>query len=143
MAPLRKPRVASRTEEPRTLARSSSATGAGELQAVSDCRWMDAGMGRGTDTSTGSATTEPESLGIDDTVAVAVATADEVPVQWQPSLLIRGSRPPTPEGDQASGDDVRHAGFALIVLNQPISHYLGIIRRVWKNGGGPSHSRTD
>jgi hypothetical protein len=85
---------------------------------------MDAIMGSGTDTETTSAATDRSAAG-----ANAAAAG---PIQWHPISLIRGSRPPTPEGDDGS-DDVRKPGFALIVLNQPITHHLGIIRRVWKN----------
>jgi len=82
-------------------------------------------MSSGTDTEKTGAATEDSAAG---TSAAAIG-----PIQWHPIALISGSRPPTPEGDE-SGDDVRNPGFALIVLNQPITHYLGIIRRVWKNG---------
>jgi thiamine pyrophosphokinase len=86
---------------------------------------MDAIMGSGADTEKTGAATDQSAAG---TKVAAVG-----PIQWHPISLIRGSRPPTPEGDDG-GDDVRKPGFALIVLNQPITHYLGIIRRVWKNG---------
>jgi len=84
---------------------------------------MDAIMGSGTDIDTSQAASEPPT----GTNIAAVG-----PIQWHPIALIRGSRPPTPEAD-ASNHDVRKPGFALIVLNQPITHYLRIIRRVWKN----------
>lgn len=44
-------------------------------------------------------------------------------IQWFPIDLLRRTEA-----------EPRGPGFALIVLNQPITPYLGIIRGLWKNG---------
>ena len=67
-------------------------------------------MSASTGMDTGSMTTEHAS------------TAEEV-IQWFPIDLLRRTEA-----------EARGPGFALIVLNQPITSYLGIIRVLWKNG---------
>ena len=46
--------------------------------------------------------------------------------EWQLGALIRGAR-------SRQGQD-ESAGFALIVLNQPLDNNIGMIRQLWDNG---------
>ena len=63
------------------------------------------------------------------------ATLDDI-IQWYPIDLLR-SAPHLPRvADEEPGcEDASRSGFALIVLNQPITHYLDTIKRLWRNGG--------
>ncbi|KAK0747078.1 thiamine pyrophosphokinase [Schizothecium vesticola] len=60
-------------------------------------------------------------MGTGSTTTEHASTAEEA-IQWFPIDLLRRTEA-----------EARGPGFALIVLNQPITPYLGIIRGLWKN----------
>ncbi|KAK1758840.1 putative thiamine pyrophosphokinase [Echria macrotheca] len=52
------------------------------------------------------------------------------PIAWDPIALLRDARSERPSGlDTPTGKD----GFALIVLNQSVTPYVGILEVLWKN----------
>ncbi|KAK5653247.1 hypothetical protein OQA88_9146 [Cercophora sp. LCS_1] len=59
----------------------------------------------------------------------------KAPVQWHPISLLRDSRNRSIDGIDFTdkSEDGRKIRFALIILKQPITNYLGIIRRLWNN----------
>lgn len=58
------------------------------------------------------------------------------PVQWHPISLLRDSRHRSIDGIDFTdkSEDGRKIRFALLILNQPLTNYLGIIKRLWNNG---------